>query len=141
MMPFHVVIWKTFITFVTLEWFVLEVYSLHMSVLILFLCEHLITLITMQFHLVRDLDKEIVVIQDERFVSNALHGPHNTTERKFSVDINESIIKVGWDDLEYLITIGTAQVSGMVILMMVVVELNRIQRFNWASSAVETRAA
>jgi hypothetical protein len=141
MMPFHVVIWKSFITFVTLEWFVLEVHSLHMSVLILFLCEHLITLITMQFHLVRDLDKDIVVIQDERFVSNALHGPYNTTERKFSVDINESIIKVGWDDLKYLITIGTAQVSGMVILMMVVVELNRIQRFNWASSAVETRAA
>jgi hypothetical protein len=138
MMPFHVVIWKSFITFVTLEWFVLEVHSLHMSVLILFLCEHLITLITMQFHLVRDLDKDIVVIQDKRFVSNALHGPHNTTERKFSVDINESIIKVGWDDLEYLITIGTAQVSGM---MMVVVELNRIERFNWASSAEETRAA
>ena len=141
MMPFHVVIWKSFLTFVTLEWFVLEVYSLHMSVLILCLCEHLITLITVQFHLVRDLDKEIVVIQDKRFVSNALHGPHKTTERKFSVDINESIIKVGWDDLEYLITIGTAQVSGMMILMMVVVELNRIQRFNWASSAVETRAA
>ena len=141
MMPFHVVIWKSFITFVTLEWFVLEVHSLHMSVLILFLCEHLITLITMQFHLVRDLDKDIVVIQDERFVSNALHGPHNTTERKFSVDINESIIKVGWDDLEYLITIGTAQVSGMMILMVVVVELNCIERFNWASSEEETRAA
>ena len=122
-MPLHVVIREAFLTLTALEGSALEVHGSHMSVFILFLCENLITLITMQFHFIRELDKEIVMVEDERLVRNTLHASHRATPYPISIDINESIIRIGWEGSENLITIITAQMPCMVVFVVVTEEL------------------
>ena len=90
-----------------------------MPVLILLFSKYLITLITLQLHHIRDPDDASIVVENKRFVRNALHAPHNTTARKFSIHINETIIVIGWDDFKNLNAKFAADMSCMMILLVI----------------------